>query len=457
MGTNKLSIDQGNVLYQSLGGKMANTNIAKKPLHLAWLRDFPDVKVNILPKGLKAHTAIIAQSGSGKSFTLGRLIEEIALFTKARVFILDPNADFVRLHETNQQSWEKDSIKQWLGAQLKQDFIKKWKKVYINVITNRSEKDFKLRENHKVVPIRIDWLNLSIEKQCKILGININDFPGMFTILFQVKNRAIKIMKEKGNKIGGTEAYSEALYEEIASTAHEENIPKIFQDSFMRALVITFDKFTHEIKDIIWKGSSKESLRYTIEEGFNQQGSITVVDLPSLSKKKDEVMAASITLSMLWDLSRHSWAEALKNEKKNEERTPTFIVIDEAHNLSPADPYNFKNDLERDVDEIISKIATEGRKYGLFLIVVTQRPTRINPTIIAQCDNLCLQRVQNRNDLQIIERVFGILPEGWANQATSFGAGDAILCGEFVERPVNCHIAARRCAEGGANLKDNWY
>ena len=62
---------------------------------------------------LGCHTAIVAQSGSGKSFFLGRLIEELILKTKARCVILDPNADFRRINETVGEE-------RWLSAQYSQ-------------------------------------------------------------------------------------------------------------------------------------------------------------------------------------------------------------------------------------------------------------------------------------------------------------------------------------------------
>ena len=56
--------------------------------------------VRVAASALGCHTAIVAQSGSGKSFFVGRLIEELILATKARCVILDPNADFRRIGET---------------------------------------------------------------------------------------------------------------------------------------------------------------------------------------------------------------------------------------------------------------------------------------------------------------------------------------------------------------------
>lgn len=76
------------------------------PLHLGWCLDEADGRPLYLEaSGLKAGTVIIAQSGSGKSFTLGRLLEEIAAKTRARIVILDPNSDFVKLSKVEANAW----------------------------------------------------------------------------------------------------------------------------------------------------------------------------------------------------------------------------------------------------------------------------------------------------------------------------------------------------------------
>src|SRR5437763_2796392 len=87
-------------------------------------------------KTIAAHTAIIAQSGSGKSFFLGRLVEELVLQTHSRCVVLDPNADFRRLNEV-------ESADLWKNAEYdlsdrrgrlphersRQDFLSRWSRV----------------------------------------------------------------------------------------------------------------------------------------------------------------------------------------------------------------------------------------------------------------------------------------------------------------------------------------
>jgi hypothetical protein len=61
--------------------------------------------VTASPKNMAYHTVIVAQSGSGKSFFLGRLLEELALKTRGRLVVLDPNADFRRMGDAVAESW----------------------------------------------------------------------------------------------------------------------------------------------------------------------------------------------------------------------------------------------------------------------------------------------------------------------------------------------------------------
>ena len=66
--------------------------------------DYSDM-VRIPTKKMDTRTVIIAQSGSGKSFFLGRLIEEIMIKSKARCLILDPNGDFRKIYKIDKELW----------------------------------------------------------------------------------------------------------------------------------------------------------------------------------------------------------------------------------------------------------------------------------------------------------------------------------------------------------------
>jgi hypothetical protein len=131
---------------------------------------------------------------------------------------------------------------------------------------------------------------------------------------------------------------------------------------------------------------------------------ILCIDLGSPDKPAARLAAASAVLNALWDVTRRQWLEALNRPSDQDARVPVFIVIDEAHNLAPTQP---PSDLARSLNEILVRIATEGRKYGLFLMLITQRPHRLDQTVLSQCDNLCLLKMNNRIDLDLWRAVSG--------------------------------------------------
>jgi DNA helicase HerA-like ATPase len=177
---------------------------------------------------------------------------------------------------------------------------------------------------------------------------------------------------------------------------------------------------------------------------------VVCLDLASLERPEARLIVADAALNSLWSGARESWVGAISNPPEEDARCPVFIVIDEAHNLAPAEPATW---LARAVNDTLVRIATEGRKYGLFLILATQRPSRLNRGVLSQCDNLCLMKMNNRSDLRLVEKGFGFLPDGWARRALEFKTGDALLDGNFVEGAVYAHIAPRRTAEGGRSLQ----
>lgn len=127
---------------------------------------------------------------------------------------------------------------------------------------------------------------------------------------------------------------------------------------------------------------------------LDERPDATVLDIGGFAYHPGEKLV--IALAVLDDL----WA-------KREARRPILIVIDEAHNLCSPD-----NDspLHRAVRERIIQIAAEGRKFGLWLLLSTQRPSKIHPSILSQCDNLALMRMSSPVDLTELAPVFGFVP-----------------------------------------------
>ena len=124
-------------------------------------------------------------------------------------------------------------------------------------------------------------------------------------------------------------------------------------------------------------------------------------------------------------------------------------MIDEAHNVCPAVASDAITALGTE-DAI--RIAGEGRKFGLYLIVVTQRPQKLHENVLSQCDNLILMRMNSTADLAHVGRVFSFVPPGLIDRATTFRQGEALVAGKIASHPALMRFGARITKEGGSDV-----
>ncbi len=128
-------------------------------------------------------------------------------------------------------------------------------------------------------------------------------------------------------------------------------------------------------------------------------------------------------------------------------------MIDEAHTICPAEPVTR---LQATAAEHVVRIAGEGRKYGLHLLLATQRPDKIHPNALSQCDNLILMRMNSQGDLGQLAAAFSFVPASLLEQAPQFGKGETVLAGEIVHRPLLARFGERLSVEGGADVPTTW-
>lgn len=162
----------------------------------------------------------------------------------------------------------------------------------------------------------------------------------------------------------------------------------------------------------------------------------TVLDLGSCASPEEQL---AVSLSVLNDL----WA-------RREERRPVLLVVDEAHNLGSPD---LESVAGRAVRDQLIQIAAEGRKFGLWLLISTQRPSKVHPGIVSQCDNLTLMRMNSPNDLAELSNLFGFVPPGMLAQSSRFRQGEALLAGGFVPAPSVIKVGNRISVEGGVDVR----
>ena len=186
----------------------------------------------------------------------------------------------------------------------------------------------------------------------------------------------------------------------------------------------------------VWARDTGESaLRSLGAEGVR----CLVLDLGSLDSHEEQAVVAGAVLGTLWE--------------RRAERQPVLIVIDEAHNVCPSDPPDTLTALAA---EYAVRIAAEGRKFGLYLLVCTQRPQKVQENIISQCDNLVLMRMASEADLAYTGELLSFAPRELLDGATSFRLGEALVAGKLSSHPALIRFGRRVAEEGGGDVEANW-
>lgn len=157
--------------------------------------------------------------------------------------------------------------------------------------------------------------------------------------------------------------------------------------------------------------------------GYSNKSNVTIFDLSGVPF---EVLSVTISLlsRIIFDFCFHN--SKLRHAEGSENNVPILLVCEEAHNYVPvSDSAMYKASRKS-----IERIAKEGRKYGLSLMVVSQRPSEVSPTIFSQCSNFIALRLTNKADQNYIK---GLLPENTsaaAEMLPSLGQGEALIVGD---------------------------
>jgi len=351
----------------------------------------PGVAATLDAGGLDRHTFMCGQSGSGKTYSLGVLLERVLAETTLRVVILDPNSDYVGLSRIRE------------GAD--PELAARYAEVPDDVAVWREG----AAAEH---PLRLRFADLDREVQAAVLGLDPVRDREEYAALTELLR-----LQEEGKPLF---THVDQLLETERPGARELGL---------RAL---------NLGVLDWNVWNPEA-RSLVEELRAPTARCTVVDLGSLGTMQEQRLVAEAVLSTLWE-SRLA-------------RQPCLVVIDEAHNICPAEPGDPVTALSA---QRAVQIAAEGRKYGLYLLTSTQRPNKVHENVVSQCDNLLLMRMNSQADLGDLGRLLSFVPSGLMAGATSFGMGQALVAGKLLHKAAYVRMGQRVSEEGGADVPATW-
>lgn len=360
------------------------------------------VPARLKPSGFARHTFMCGQSGSGKTFSLGVVLERLLHETDLPVVILDPNSDYVNLGEIASRA----TVNRYASVPLSRDEHAALKAHYQEradvVVASARRGD---------VPLKIHLSDLTLHEQALTMQLDPIDDPDEYHALLE----AARSLGERSYDV----------------------------DDLASALLARFDDASRRLAQRIgnlglsdwpvWARSDEPSLA-----GIATRHRVVVLDTGSLSSAHERSV---VSLAVLGRLRRRPGRSAVS------------VVIDEAHNVCPPDPRTL---LEAAVTDLALWIAGEGRKYGIYLLLSTQRPQKIHRNVLSQCDNLLLMRVNSVADLDELGTVFSHVPTPLIDEARAHRMGEMLAAGPIAPTPLRLQVGVRWTKEGGADLPTSW-
>ena len=348
-----------------------------------WSPSGVSVPARLRAQGFGRHTFLCGQSGSGKTYALGVLLEQLLLGTDLRMVVLDPNADYVRLGTPRPDA--------------PADLAQRLEAIDVRVLG---------ADGTGAEPLRMRFVTMPVAARAALLRldplVDRNEY-----------NHFLHISGDEGSP---------------------RDVHALIDD--LRAQGGTGQALAQRIENLglpeweVWAGE-RRSAAEVVESGPR----MTVLDLSGFRDPHEPVAVTLDLVERLWQQRRT--------------RTPTLLVIDEAHNLCPAEP---TGPAQAALVERLVQIAAEGRKYGLWLLISTQRPSKIHPQVLSQCDNLLLMRMNSPGDLAELADVFGFAPPAMLRSSPFFVQGEVLAAGTFVPAPAVLRMGARLTPEGGSDV-----
>jgi len=357
------------------------------------------------------HLAIIASTGSGKSYMAGVLIEELmSPQNRAAVLVVDPHGEY----DTLTQMQGLDVFAGDDGYRPRVDVIRPDDvKVRISSLT--------LGDLRYLLPNMSERMHYVLGKAYNIVG---RKFGEKWTLAqFRIAVReAESQMSGKGEK------------------SLEEQVDELEGDDYGTASAV------------IWRLNSRlegsgifDNLESLPLDRLFRPGQCTVLQLNEVDHREQQVVVATVLRRLLHARMQTEKRQAVEGDDIYLPY-PAFVLMEEAHNFAPASA-----DLVS--SQILKKILSEGRKFGVAVGLISQRPGKLDPDVLSQCMTQFILRIVNPVDQARVAESVESVGRDLLKELPALSKGQAIISGAAVNTPVLCRVR-RRITEHGAEDVD---
>ena len=346
-------------------------------------------------KLFQRHFAILGNTGSGKSVTVSSLLEKLSLLESSNVILFDLHGEYRGL----------DFVKTVRIGNGGMDFpmwFMSFRDIYSNI--------FRLKEESATLQLsalRKAYYKARMSKKSE-------EIPVPFSL-----DEILNQLKDANEDIVGTGE----IYKSGAKMGQEKTVKGENHGKLSSLIALLSDKLLDARYKFMCNEHPQTYLYKFIDEVFSiDDKNIKVIDLSDMPHDMIPVIIA-ITTKLIY---------ATQLQQQRNDMIPLCIICEEAHAYIPSSDFGLGAS-QRRLLEVFEIIAKEGRKFGTTLGVVSQRPSELNKTIMAQCANFIVLKMTNETDKSMIK---GVLPESSQSiidMLSLFSAGDCFVIGDAAD------------------------
>jgi uncharacterized protein len=424
----------------------------------------PNVNVQLDPNGLRRHLAVIAQTGAGKSYTVGVILEKL-LKLGGTVIVFDPNSDYVLMRRNAQHN-----------ATSFADRVQ----VYRLPTTQAGRiSDDEIGGSKKFT---MQFSKLDPDEICQMTGISessTNIRKAIQTVCEKLQGRdytAAQFLEEMEELANGADAMQSPGMPRgprnlNPAIGDEKEFDRAFRKTVAEKanLSLDWDDLDKDLppdpepeppaRDMKSKDGKLPSLDAMTgaQKALKYVERLTKIDIWGFEDVPMQDLLKPMTLSVLDVAGVDQWiAEFVVNKVLRETwgiavneglPRPVFFVLEEAHNFVPGG-----QGIQSQAAPIIKRIASEGRKFGLFMVLITQRPYKVHGDTLSQCNSQIIMRLTNPQDQQAIRASSESVSEGLLADLPGLNIGEAVILGPLVRVPVMVKVGHRESKEGGSDI-----
>jgi DNA helicase HerA-like ATPase len=376
-------------------------------------REANEVPVVLSVKDIvSTHLAVLASTGAGKSYTAAVLIEELMRpENRSAVLIVDPHGEYGTLQEIKE-------------SKFKDHFSDGTYTPEIRIL--RPEK----------VKVRFDTLEFA--DICYLL-------PELTERMRHFLNIAFRAVRDRAGR------YGHYTIQDFMEAVAEQR----YDDNDKSGQIGTIDALEWRLDSRFGRGYTKhqifsDSEHNRLDELF-QPGQCTVLQLVDIAENEQQVIVATLLRrAILARMATHK-GEVSDQESDRYLPFPIFALLEESHRYAPAGQQVVSTN-------VLKQILSEGRKFGVGIGLITQRPGKLDADVLSQCMTQFIMRIVNPIDQDTIAKTVEGAGRRMLDELPALTKGQLIVSGVAINTPVMCQVRRRLTRHGGETIDapDEW-